>query len=849
MTLKDGQCVGPYRIDGKLGEGGMGAVYRAVDQRLDREVAIKILPDDVIQDSRRSDRFRREARILASLNHHGIASIYDLEDLDDRFCLVLELVPGRSLEEVLKDGPLELEKAGTLFAQAAEALHAAHQEQILHRDLKPGNIMLTPGGQVKLLDFGLAKAVGGELDEKVDMKTREGTVLGTANYLAPEQIVGGEFDARTDLWGMGCCLFEAVTGSQAFPGETIGETLGSVLTAEPDWSLLPPNSGLHSLLRECLQKEKQERPASAAIFRERLLLATSGRPEDRPKAPSRPPAGPPAKASTMGAGKALLLVLPALILAFILGWSLSPEGRQDSPSRFLSLTLGEGKSLPSAHPAPALSPDGLVLVFPALKDDSRRLYARRLDQELARPLAGTLGGAFPFFSPDGKKVGFLGESTLCWVPLEGGPTTRVAQGLSADQFLGAAWLDDDTIVFATTGGGLQSVSPGGTGLATLLAPDPEAGLAVVGWPVASGDSKRVIYSVRSGGTYADGTVESMNLATGERKTLKQQAYAARTAPSGELLYVRRGSLMLGDRVLLEKIWTEESRGEAAYATGPGILVTVSPRQSEAPSPHWVSREGTELETTGLPRTDLRVSPDARWIAFRKFQEQGRELWIQDANSGLERRLTGGANSAGFAFSADSRRLVFGWDQEGPFNIYETALGGAGSPKRLTRSPNRQFPKAWSHGHIIYEEEREGKEHDIFALPTNGEPFALADSQFDEREPALSPDGKWLSYQSDASGQTEIYLKPFPHGEPRVLAPGSEPVWTAQNHLLFRRENSIMEIADLESPREKPLFTRPFIDTTRRYWDVTPQGDRFLIVEETSHPIHDEIQVVLHLPGL
>ncbi len=859
MILESGRELGPYRILGKVGEGGMGAVYRALDVRLEREVAIKVLPEDVIQNPERVQRFQREARLLAALNHHGIASIYDIENLADRPCLVLELVPGQDLAELSQQGPMETLRALRLFHQAAEALAAAHQADILHRDLKPGNMMVTPDGRLKILDFGLAKTIGTQLSTKAHLETQEGAVLGTASYLAPEQLQGESLDARSDVWGLGCCLFEVLTGKQAFAGKTLGATLTSVLTTEPDWEALPQNDVLRALIKDCLEKNPQERLSSMTEFAERLdplllpveskAMSRAPTPVSRTKLQAKPLVPAPARWSRPTAVVAGVL---ALALAVGLGSWLGSQGTPASaPQQILSVTVPEGTVLPDEHPALALSEDGKLLVYPALSDGLQALYLRHLNEPEVRRINGTEGGVFPFLSPSGKRLGYFREDGLFWLPTLGGAPTQMARRIPREQFLGATWVDEDRVVFATTAGGLQSVSAQGGEVTSLLVPDPTSEDRVFAWPACTAEAGAVIFSVRSGGTYAQGRVESLDLATGKRTVLERQAYAGRRSSAGGLLYLRRGALMLNQEVVLTKVWAEESRGESAFASAPGLIVAVTPAGQNAPFPRWIDREGNILsDVDALPSSEVRLSPDGRGIAFRKFSDEGREIWLKDVSSARERRLTNDSNAVDFVFHPDSKKLAFGSDREGPFNIYTTDIDSGETPLRLTHSPYRQFPKCWTHDVLIYEEERPGQGHDIVALPnTGGKPYDIVATRFDEREPALSPDGKWLAYQSDQSGTPRLYLKEFPNGLSRILTTGTEPAWTNQGRLIFRQGDDMMEIENLENPVPVTLFTHNFSRAGRRFWDMTLDGEKFLVLERSASRQEGEIWVVLNFPEL
>ncbi|MFN8610877.1 MAG: protein kinase [Vulcanimicrobiota bacterium] len=838
MILEQGILIGPYQILGMIGEGGMGAVYRALDTRLQREVAIKVLPQNLVQDEESRARFGREARMLAALNHRGIGAIYDVAEWKQVPCLVLELVHGQTLEQRLAQNPLTVPEAISLFIQAAEAVESAHNLGILHRDLKPGNMMITSDGLLKILDFGLAKALNCDFAGDAGLQTRDGHLLGTAAYFAPEQLYSAPLDQRVDVWALCCCLFQAVSGQQAFPARSLGETLNLIINKDPDWSVLPDHSELRALLQEGLRKDPRDRLSSAAALRQRL--------QQLAPIPEKTAPAPPRSSTPPVSGLLLMLCLILPVAGFLLGRQ-RPLPPTQKP-RFLSFSLPDNTTLPDEHPQFALSPDGSFLVFAAVADGDRQLYRQELSGLQATPIGHTSGGAFPFFSADGQRLGYWAQDGLWSLPVGGGSPTRWVEGLAEDQFLGACWLADNSLVWATTSRGLlRQAAPTATP-ESLLVPDPKRQEAVIGWPARSGQG--LIFSLRLGGTYENGRVEKLDLASQKRTVLQEQAYAGQPGPAGGLLFLRGRSLMLDSQVVVSDLWGDPTRGESCLSASRGLLAFLKASSEGGLHPLWVDRQGKEKPELSVPPVgaDPRISPDGLWLAYRQISESGRELWVQDRHTGLCRRLTHKGNTAGVAIHPDSAQVAFGYDVDGPFNLYSMPLDGSKTPKRLTHSPHRQFPKCWSAGYLLYEVESPGSATDIWALPERGEPFAVVHSEYQEREPALSPDGRRLAYQSDRSGSSEVYLMDFPDGSPKSLGPGQEPTWSPTGQLYYRSGDQLMTIQDLSRPTPQLLFTARFRGQ-RRNWDVAPDGSAFFLLQSKPSSARQEISIGLNLPGL
>jgi len=543
VALTSGSKLGPYEILAPLGAGGMGEVYRARDPRLDREVAVRILPEAFSQDPARLARFDREARALAALNHPGIAAIHGIEEADSGRFLVLELVEGETLAARLSRGPMPVEEALAVCRQIAEALEVAHEKGLIHRDLKPGNVMVTPDEKVKLLDFGLAKGVEGEPSDSDPEPptlprppTGEGVILGTAAYMSPEQSRGKPLDKRTDIWSFGCVLYETLAARRAFGGESVSDTITAVLSQEPDWEVLPPATpGLvHSLLRRCLQKDRKRRARDIGDAQVEIEEAIA-----------EPSATAPVSAATLarlprrraGFWFVSALLLTAAATAVIV-WALmrAPEPAPHVPQR---LTVSPSRKAPLrgryAWGKLALSPDGTRLVYLAVVGGKYQLYLRPLGQLEATPIAGTEGATTPFFSPDGQWVGFGQDSKLKKISLQGGtPVTICEVGI---RFRAASWGEEDTILFSAVSPGFWRVSAnGGTPQAATTPPE-----GVHRSPQILPGGESAVFNVLGGGQCR---IAVLSLETGEtRVVLLKGGSSPRYLPSGHLVYSQNGSLL------------------------------------------------------------------------------------------------------------------------------------------------------------------------------------------------------------------------------------------------------------------------------------------------------------------
>ncbi|HVQ16924.1 MAG TPA: protein kinase [Vicinamibacterales bacterium] len=834
MGLTSGTRLGVYEVTAQIGEGGMGQVYRATDTKLKRQVAIKILPPALAADVDRLARFQREAEVLALLNHPHIAAIYGLEEGGGITSLVMELVEGDDLSQRIARGAIPLDEALAIARQIAEALEAAHEQGIIHRDLKPANIKVRADGTVKVLDFGLAKAMAPvsasgsvavlanspTITSPVAM-TAAGIILGTAAYMSPEQAKGRAADRRSDVWAFGVVLYEMLTGQRLFKGDDVSETLASVLTRQPDWTILPAASPplIRRLLRRCLEKDRTRRLADMADARLDIDDALSGSDRDAPVALSIS-----RTRERLAWASALLLV--GLTAAAIVAWSTRSVSIPLETTRTILSVAPTGETsganpleqrVGGARPtrtAVALSPDGKTLVFSAIWGSRQQLYLRAMDQLSAIPISGTSGGDSPFFSPDGQWVGFVASGELKKVPLGGGPAVTLCK---ATALFGASWGDDGTIVFATLrNGGLWRVpAAGGTPVAlTTLQPGEYSHRL----PHIMPGGHAVIFTISKGAQLWDDTqIVVRSLETGKQTVLVNGGADGRYVSTGHLVYVRLGSLMAvpfdpvqlavlgGATGVIDDVMQAANRNVsdmdntlAAHFsvsdTGALVYLTGGAVPAGERSLAWVDRQGASqaLPAPRRPYSLPRLTPDGQRVAVST--KDIRQVWSYDIARGALSPVTVDGQSGYGIFAPDGKRVVFrSGAAGGEDNLYWKAADGSGAVERLTTSARSQTPGSWSPDGttLAFVEEGDSKgslQFDIWVLSMGDrEARALIHTDANEMTPEFSPDGRWLAYVSNGSGRHEVYLQPYPGpGERHLISTngGEQPAWSANGRELF-----------------------------------------------------------------
>jgi len=889
-----GRTLGHYRIVEKIGEGGMGVVYRAHDERLDRDVAVKVLPETVAQDVERLARFEREAKVLASLNHSHIATLHGLEEEDGHRFLVMELVEGENLAGVLVRGPIPFDEALPIALQISEGLEAAHEHGIVHRDLKPANVMVDPDGQVKVLDFGLAKAFDPQASTPsspesiaesptitADM-TRAGTLLGTAAYMSPEQARGKPVDKRADVWAFACVLWEMLTGTRAFVGTTSTETLAAIIKDEPDWGGLPAETPtpVRRLLRRCLTKDPRDRLhdiADARIELQSLSVDDQTLHEAAVVTPIRT-----GWRSWLPWG--LAAVFAAFAIAILVGTLRTPSPGtvtkmlvEIEPAERLGCGWSSEKGSLS-RTAMAVSPDGRTLVFSAGDDTGSRLYVRALNEIQGTPIAGTEGGVGPFFSPDGKWVGFWAGGVLKKVRTDGSPPVPVCD---ARVPFGASWGPDGAIVFGQRRGGVLRVSADG-GVPEEITALAEGELSHR-HPQLLPNGNSVLFTVRgrSSGAWDETTIVAQSLKTGERKILVENGADPRYASTGHLVFTRLGALMAapfdpkrlevtgGAVVVLESVRQGVNAGASDIDTfsgqfsfsSSGTLVHVpggvwsDPQRSLV----WVDRDGQEepLSAPTGPFYLPRLSPDGTRVAVYRSGFEDDNIWVYDISRGTLTRLTFEESTEVWPlWTPDSARITFSLDKSGSSGIYWIPADGSGTAERLI-TLDRAIPASWSpDGQVLASlHYTEAGRYDIWMLQPEGEPQPFFESAFSEGYPIFSPDGRWLAYVSPLSGRFEIYLTPYPGPGPKVQIStdgGYSPAWAPSGRELFYRGPrdsegmrsmwavDITTEPNFSAGKPRKLFTGVHRGTDPlRNYDVAPDGQTFLMIKddrESEEPV-------------
>jgi Tol biopolymer transport system component len=886
-----GTKLGSFEVMSLIGRGGMGEVYQAIDTKLKRSVAIKILPDQFSRDPQRVSRFQREAEVLASLNHPGIAAIYDLqEDHGQRF-LVLELVEGETLAERLGRGPIPIQEALHIARSVCEALEAAHEKGIIHRDLKPANIKITRDGKVKVLDFGLAKAFESDsrnssLSNSPTLSgaaTNAGIILGTAGYMSPEQARGKMADKRSDVWAFGVVLYEMLTGKRLFRGEDTTEILAAVIKEEPNLELAPTH--LRPLLRLCLQKDPAKRLHDMADAR--LLLE---QPPAGETVSTVAPASPRRRLAWAVAGVAGVIALAAVALSVVYLRETPPAAE---PVRFEipmpdKMTLGTGGF--------SVSPDGSKLAFAAVgADGTRRLYVRAMDSLETRPLQGTDGAGVypPFWSPDSRFLGFSIGNRYMKVDVTGGPPQTLCE-LPGTLGTGAWGPNGVILVMSNPGGTFQVSEAGGIPLPVTL-PDTSRQEIYHGRPALLPDGRHFLYLRNSSnpeymGIYIasiDSKPQDQNLTR-----LLPARFGVNYVPSsdpavGYVLFERDGTLMVqtfdnralsltGQPVpIAEQVGNNGAITAFFWASDNGVLAFRSGGGQPGRQLTWLDRNGNVLEHSGDPGNfiDLALSPDGRRVATYRSDQQF-DIWLNELARGTSTRFTfaPGVDRAPI-WSPDGKRIIFQSNRSGSTDLYQKPSDGTGEDELLFASDQNKVPNSWSRDgrFLIFISVDPKTRQDIWVMPLEGErkPLPFLRTEFVENQAKLSADGRWIAYTSQESGRLEIYVRPFSTPEAKgslstggkwqvSRAGGIWPRWRDDSRELYyvAPEGTLMAVDIAANPSfqsgiPQPLFSVPLPGQPQAPpYEVTPDGKRFLIAalpQQTSNEL--PITVVLNWPAL
>jgi len=876
MALAPGTRIGGYEIGVLLGAGGMGEVYRARDSRLNRDVAVKVLPDAFAGDAERVARFEREAQLLAAVNHPHIAAIYGIEGS----AIVLELVEGQTLADRIEAGRLPVGDAVPIARQIAEALEAAHEKGVIHRDLKPANIKLTADGDVKVLDFGLAKLLENDAPDVLTSQsptftaqgTFAGVILGTAPYMSPEQARGRAVDKRTDIWAFGCVLFEMLSGTRPFAGDDVTETLGAIIHKEPPWEALPAAVPAHirALLRRCLQKNPKERLRD--IGDARLDLAN---PID--VASSAP--ATTSRVARVGWIAAAVMTAVASVLAFSTRGTVPPP---ELPLVRFHFTTGQV----AAGGTPAVSPDGRQVAYFTRVDSSREeLWVRAIDGLEPVRLASLNVEGMPFWSPDSRSIAFSTAGTLKRVDLAGGPVTTIGDvpgGLGS--YRGGAWSDAGALLIGSRRGLFQMQNGSAVAVSHLAEGD-----VMHGTPMFMPDGRRFLFLRTNGDAGQDGLYLG-SLDTPPDQQLKRRVIAAAGAQfvhlgddTGYLFYARESTL-LAHRLDLT---TLDLVGEpAVVAEGVGSTTASSPRLFSAGGStvafrganafgtrqlQWLDRQGKEVGRLGELATysSLDVSRDGRFAAVERADPETRalQLWSIDLDRGVSTRINPGSAPDQAPALADDGRVaftVFTLNRGGSLgDLYRRALNGTGEPELLFQSPTLKHANDWSPDgrFLVFDDHHATQRQDLWLLPMGDrKPQPLLVTAADEAQAQFSPDGRWLLYRSDESGRPEVYIRDFAPARSPALGDqkwtisregGDRPRWSADGKAVYyiAPDRMMMTVPlviaghALQPGRPVSLFETNLIGYTP--YDVMPDG-RFLVSALPDAGVQQSVPVTVVL---
>jgi serine/threonine protein kinase len=857
-ALSPGSQIGRFLVERELGRGGMGVVYLARDTRLERPVAIKTLPAQIMDDRDVLSRWDREARLLASLNHPKIAAVYEiLEESTGAGYLVLEYVPGRTLDERLQPGPVPLDDALSIFTQIAEGLEAAHRQGIVHRDLKCANIKITDDGKTKILDFGIAKSTVATPTTKDSTVTQPGLAVGTPAYMSPEQARGMLTDKRTDIWAFGCCLFEALAGRPPFGAPTSTDTVARILQGEPNWSALPHDTppALRTLLWRCLQKDPGERLRDIGEAWYVLSHLQSGSPvspmpDDLTAGTSRLPV------ARMLVGALACLLIGVLIGALVLGWPVTAPLSPGVSRLVIDEPPDKRFYLESTPHCPlALSPDGSQLVYVVDTDPGTGLCLRSMDSLDVTWIPGTEGAHNPFFSPDGRWVGFFTQSELKKVCLTGGEPVTLLEDLSWGVTRTGCWTEEGMIIFDRDPGLRQIPADGGDPVPVV---EPGRWDGPFYYPQMLPGGEAVLYTQGPGPE-----IQAARPELNERRTVVLNASWGRYLESGHLIFIRNKTLFVAPFDLRQLAITGPAVpvpdpvrfdwgvnvAQMAVSRNGTLVYALGPRAAKKVLV-WVNESG-KVEPLAAPARNYwlpRLSPDGRSVVVTVTNEsKEQQILLHDmARGGVTQVTTEGSNLAGL-FSPDGKFVVFWSMRTNKSGLYRKALDGS-TPEELLVEQRFLIPASWSSDgrYVACMTQAQETQDDIWILPVDepneGRPFIATPAR--ECMPAFSPDGSLIAYVSQSSGLPQVYLRRFPEGGRTVQVStdiGSAPRWSPDGSKLFYGFDNEMMVVSVSTEPEltvgKPelLFrsTHKKGENFGHEYDVSRDGQRFLMIQETG----------------
>jgi Tol biopolymer transport system component len=894
MSLPSGTRLGPYEIVAPIGTGGMGEVYRARDTRLDRTVAVKVLPEHLADTPEARERFDREARAVSSLNHPHICVLHDVGHQGSTNYLVMEYLEGETLSKRIERGPLPAAELLRIAVEIADALEKAHRQGILHRDLKPGNIMLTKAG-AKLMDFGLAKATPPAVDlsssptvsQPVPANPREpltakGTIVGTFQYMAPEQIEGKETDARSDIFSFGAVLYEMATGKKAFEGKSQASLIAAILEREPPpISTLQPMSppALDRVVKTCLEKDPDER--FQTVHDLKLQLQWIGEGGSQAGVPA-PVAAHRKTRELILAAVAAIAVLAAIFLGVL--YSERPPAQSRVTRSYIKPAANSNFSFFNGGPAgSALSPDGLRLAFVASGPDGKpALWVRALDSLQAQPLAATEGAVFPFWSPDSRFIGFFAGGKLKKIEASGGQPQTLCD---AEAGRGGTWNREGTILF-TPGfsTALFRVSADGGAAAPVTTLDPSKGESTHRWPYFLPDGRHFLYLAGKPFTPKENPTNAILVGSLDSKESKLLLHTQSNAifASGHILFLRQNTLMAqpfdtkrlefaGDAVAVaDQVQEVAARVQGIFsASENGVLAYSEAAPGGDRQLVWFDRNGKQ--TGAVPGTgtysDPHISPDGKKLAF-SLESPTFDIWIYDLMRDVKTRLTfSSATTTGNlsqVWSPDGRRIAYTSVLGGKFGIYQKSADGSGGEEVLLEpTPVQAYPQDWSpDGKVIAFWKAQVGGADLWILPLQGDhkPYQFAQSQSFQMTAYFSPDGKWIAYSSNESGRLEVYIRPFPGpgGKWQISTEGGwYPHWRRDGRELFyvSADGKLMSVevkangTSIDVGAVRPLFeTRLYYGLlSGNAYDVSADGQRFLVAYEPQQS-NSEIALVADWPA-